>query len=405
MMFFLSEIFLLNFISGLGVTPAKIEMNFEKGFEDTFEYYVSGISTGQAELSLSGPLSKYASLDKEFIEGNSGSFKIHLNFFEEPDVAGKQRIRVIVKEINADKELASAIGTSVTLTVAIDVYVPYPGKYIEIEKFTANNANIGEQIRFDLTLTSRGKEIVNVFPRIEIYSIDNKNTETLSLKNRTLESGESIELVKFLETSNYLSGNYNASLIVDYANKFAQKNLSFKLGELNIEILNYTRELFVGGIQKFQIDLESTWNNEIDGAYADVFIFNSTNKKIIDFKTSSTNLIPWERKSIEGYFDTTGFQEGSYNANITLNYYGRSVGQSKSQVVEIELIKEESKLVFILIIISLLLILVLVGIWFLLKKIKKSPSLGKTSKNNFKNPLNKKTPDKKIKPENEKEKS
>jgi len=47
----------------------------------------------------------------------------------------------------------------------------------------------------------------------------------------------------------------------------------------------------------FDIEIESGWNNKIDGAYAEVFISNSS-VDLFSFKTSSTSLEPWEKKQL-----------------------------------------------------------------------------------------------------------
>ncbi|MBU2562495.1 MAG: hypothetical protein KKF68_02435, partial [Nanoarchaeota archaeon] len=148
--------------------------------------------------------------------------------------------------------------------------------------------------------------------------------------------------------------------IINYG-KIAEAKSIFRIGYLFIDITNSTKKIIIDEIQKFDIDIESSWNNNIDGAYADVVIFNNS-EKLINFKTSSTSLNPWERKTITGFFDTSNFSEGFYEANITLYYYGRDVGKTTEKTVKIEFVKKSSRILLITVIIGVIILLGFIGI-------------------------------------------
>ncbi|MFW6311740.1 MAG: hypothetical protein ACOC1K_05840, partial [Nanoarchaeota archaeon] len=137
-MFFLSARVL-----ALGVSPAKVTMDFVPGYSNTFEYTVKDVpSNSDVNLSLEGELAKYASLDTTHLEGN-GKFYVTLELPEEIETPGKNRIKVVVEEVPKKDDFGGMVGTSVTMKAAIDINVPYPGKYLEIEKFRAGNVNLG----------------------------------------------------------------------------------------------------------------------------------------------------------------------------------------------------------------------------------------------------------------------
>jgi len=146
----------------------------------------------------------------------------------------------------------------------------------------------------------------------------------------------------------------------------AKSESIFNIGELIIHLVNYTKQVEIGGINSFDIEIESGWNNKIDGAYAEVFISNSS-VDLFSFKTSSTSLEPWEKKTITGFFDTSNFTKGFYDANITFIYYGKDVGKSSSELVKIEFVKGENNFQMILLI-SAGAILLLVVLWIIIKK-------------------------------------
>jgi len=363
-------IILIDISSALGIRPGKIEFNFQPNFERTITYTVFGADSEMStELYVEGDLAEYVKLDKEILVGG-GSFIATLKLPEYIEKPGKHRILIGAKEKPDEELIGTTIGTAVDIRGVIDIYIPYPGKYLEIVKFQSHNVNVGEPVNFELNIINSGKETVNITPKIEIISQE-KTIETLYLKERVLKSQEKINLYKVLDTTDYNPGRYNSIAIIDYG-KIAKAESKFRIGELIINITNYTKQIIIGGLQSFNIEIESGWNENIDGAYAEVSILNGSTT-LLSFKTSSTSLTPWENKTITGFFDTEGFTEGIYDANITVSYYGKDVGKSSSKLVKIEFIKETEQLLIWLIIggIILLGVIVLLIKKYLLKNVKK----------------------------------
>lgn len=333
-------IILVDISSALGIAPGKLEFNFQPGLEKTIHYEVFGAdSETEFELYIEGDLAEYIKLDKEKLIGR-GTFTAVLKlpgYIEKP---GKHRILIGAKEKFDEEALETMIGTAVDIRGVIDIHVPYPGKYLEMV-LGSHNVNIGEPVQFELKITSKGEEDVDITPKIEIAS-EEEIIETLYFANRILKSQEEIKLKKILDTTNYNPGNYNATAIVDYG-KIAIAESKFKIGDLVINVINYTQQISIGGLQKFNIEIESGWNDNIDGAYAEVFILNSSNT-ILSFKTSSTSLTPWEKKNISGFFDSTDFTKGFYDANITIKYYGKDIGKISSKLVKVEFIEKPKQL-------------------------------------------------------------
>ena len=352
--------------SALRVSPAVKKYNFVPGLEKTITYTTSGGGDKELELYVKGDLAEYVTLNKNELVGGGGTFTATLKLPEELEKPGKNVILVGVKE-KVDEELVDAtIGTSIIIQVVIVINVPYPGRYLEVN-LKSHNVNVGEPVNFDLEINSKGKEDVNITPKIDITS-EGKTIETLYFKNRVIQSQEYAKLRKTLDTIDYNPGKYTAVAVVDYG-IVARAESEFRIGELVVNMVNYTRQIIIKGIKKFEIEVESGWNNNIDGVYAEVFILNDS-ETLIDFKTSSTDLKPWEKKAITGFFDTKNFTAGFYDANITLVYYGKDRGKSSSELVEIEFIEEVSKTLIIAIIVGI--ILLLIGILLIKKYLLKN---------------------------------
>lgn len=373
--FFFIPLFSVDFSSALSMSPASISINFEPNFKETFDYQVSGTTPGKNySLYVEGDLAEYITLSKNELKGND-FFKVSVSLPKNLDKPGRRMTYVGIKE-SVDEELSGGtIGTAVELKALIAVYVPYPGKYVEITSFTSENANVGEIIDFKLEAVNRGKQSVNITPSIDIFSNQtNEFLTTLNLDTRFLEPTQKISLHKNFDTASFNAGKYNAILSLEYGGEEPSVDETFfRIGELGIEIKNYTNLFIIDGkIQKFNIELESGWNDKIDGVYADVSFFNETSE-VLFFKTSSTSLNPWEIKTITGYFDTSNFVKGNYNANITLFYYGKEVGASSGNIVDVRFIEKSFNKAIVLVSAGILiLVLLAISIFFMKKRLKKS---------------------------------
>lgn len=359
---------MINFINlisaSLGITPAEVSVNFKPNLETSFSFNVETDNPQKGlEVYAKGDLSEYVKFD---VDSFTGSRKIVVALKLPSNIVkpGTHRILIGVRE-KIDKEMAGTIGTSVAVQAPIDVFVPYPGRYLEMD-FKAKNANIGEPVKFNLKLMNLGEENLNITPIIEIYSGTEKK-ETLYFDNRELKSQTEINLQKELNTSGYAPGNYRALAIVDYGD-VAKQESEFRIGTLSVDIINYTKQIPIGGINKFEIGVESAWNNKIDNLYAEVLFLNDLGKEFYSFKTAPSDLNPWQKKTIDGFFDTTNFSVGKYNANITLIYYGGEIGKSSGKIVEIDFIKGKLNLPWVIIGISTFVVLAIILLIIFIKK-------------------------------------
>ena len=167
-----------------------------------------------------------------------------------------------------------------------------------------------------------------------------------------LESQKEINLEKSLSTLEYNPGEYPSKLIVDYG-ELLTTDLLFKLGELNLGLLNYTSKINLDGLKKFEIGIENKWNKKMDNVYAEV-VFLDKMKIVNSIKTSSISLNSWETATLLGFLDTSNFTKGVYDTNITLFYSG----QSSSELVKVEFISQPIETKTILIILGILICLV-----------------------------------------------
>lgn len=368
--FLVISILCLNNVLALGIIPGLVKANFYPDFQTSLEYKVSDSASDDLEILVEGDLKDYITVDKSILKKGENSFNVNIHLpktKEAIDPPGPQYTYIRVREKVDEELLNGAIGTAISIRGLILIQVPYPGKYIESTLY-AKNANIGEPIQFELTVNSRGEEDLVMKPRIEIYSENDELIEVLNFSERPLKSQEKVELKKVLDTSNYLSGDYYAVSKIDYDTGISESRADFKVGDLVVNIGNYSDRIPIGGVQKFNLSISSGWNDKIDGAFAEVLFYDDSGEIIGDLRTAPTDISPWEERVIEGYFDTSNFKEGFYDANATILYYGRDRGESTSEILKVEFYKKSfNYLVWIVAPSGVLLVLGLI-IYYLLRR-------------------------------------
>lgn len=291
------------------------EIVFEPGLKREFSYIVKGSPEKRIEVYAKGDLAEYIEFDKTNLTGE-GNFKATLRLPEEIEEPGLHVIMVRAREI--PEEAAGVIGV-VAVGSPIKVFVPYPGKYVEVS-MTTDDVNVGEPARLQVEVIGRGKEDVNVNVDVEIYGLGER-IETLNLGEALIKSQERKVFERMLDTSNYNPGVYNAVAIVEYGMKEPVKvEKGFRIGSLFVNITNYTKVFRRNTISRFNVEVESNWNNKIENIYANITISDLDSKLISSFKTTPAELEAWKRKILTGFFETYDVKPGEYNANISLLY-------------------------------------------------------------------------------------
>ena len=354
--FILGILFFSSHVLALGISPAIVDVDFNPKGEYEFTFSISSDDPEQPiEVSLAGPLAKYASVSKEEVIG-SGTFDVRLKLPSEIETPGPNRISVIISEKKPEGDF---IGTKIEIRGTIIVHVPYPGRYVEAE-FNIGDGNVDSFIPLFLRLENKGDESIYVSSEVGIFDDKGNSIYNIPFSPLELEKGGSKNFKKIFNTTNVKPGDYLAKAFVNYGDKInIEKN--FRIGYIFVEVTNFTDSLMQNGIQKFFVDVESKWNGDIEAVYADVNLSNST-KEII-FRTPSISLAPWGKGILEGFVDTSQL-EGEYNANIKLSYSGKETMASGKLYVY----KREFNLAFVLGIVIFVILSIIFMIWLIIKK-------------------------------------
>ncbi len=356
----------------IGVSPAGYSLDFQPGFKGAFSFDFRGGSPDvKYNIFVFGDLAEYIELsEKYFYEG--GNVNVLLKLPKKIDKPGVHRIRIgLDPQFAKEQNFTSTVVVLASVIGVIDVRVPYPGRYAEME-FSTTNANAGEPVNFKLKVYSRGDEDIVTTSYVEIYDARNKKVDTITLGINEIKSKENVEINKEVDTKNYPAGKYTAKAVVQYYDKEIQIEAPFRLGELNVNIVDYKKEFDKNKINPITIDVESSWNDPIENVYAEVTILGYESL-IPAFKTPSVSLQGFERKTLEGFFDTTAIKENSFKVKITLHYLDKTT----EKTVDLRFKRIINYILIGAIAGAVLLVIIILFLIFWIRKLKKNVKKGK----------------------------
>jgi len=366
-------VFNIHYVSaGLGITPAITNVNFEPNMSFLVNYNVLKADPNTTLVVYAdGDFSEYVTFDKTSLIGQDG-FTTYVDLPVNATKPGKNRLYIKVKEYNNQSQ---GIGVSLEVGSLILIQVPYPGKYAEINSFSADNVNEGEPIHFHLDMDNLGSEDITPDSKVDVYS-DGNLLDSYTFPTKTIATN-TVESFDITSDKEYKSGSYEAFLTVDLKDEnnksnVIKDNVTFNVGSLSLHILDYTREANKSKINPYTIKIESTWNNDLKSVYAEVNV-TKDNKQADFFKTPSVDLKKWEKADLQGFFNAENLEAGKYNANITLYYEDKSLSKMTDlQVYDPEVPRTNTTMLVIvgMIIGNILLVIIIIVVYVIIKRRK-----------------------------------
>jgi hypothetical protein len=318
-------IFIILNISGMlahvGLTPAIMRYEYEPGMKFSITYRALGSNPDGYEVYANGLLEDYVSFDKDIVYAGE-TFTAYFDIPESLEKPGINSVFIRIREILPPER---GVGVRLEVGAGVVVYVPYPGKYAEIKKFSINSVNKGEPLIIELDVKNAGKEVLSLDPKIEISSQEDPENiiNTFLLGTQVINPPETKTFKRTIQNPGYKAGNYLGKAIVDYGN-ITTAETKFRIGTLYVDIVNWTREFNVSKINEFNIYIESRWSSDIKEIYASVGI-KKDGENIDYFVTPTKTLKRWSKERLTGFLNAEDVDEtGIYNASIFLFYEGRS---------------------------------------------------------------------------------
>ena len=339
-------ILLIQSVNSLTISPGLIVVEAKPGYEATVPF--RGTNSAEYDMWVSAnkdrsddPLMNYVKIESPnngsntfFVKkGESASFIVKIVLPDPlPDnlTPGRHNLYVGLNEVVRPGSGGFAVSTNVYSLILVNV--PYPGIYGEVH-FSAATVDYAEKPNFYVEFISRGTDTIKlVEANVEIFSENGsfRKLETKHLRNVAPLDNPTIKWV--LEPKSIPPGDYKATADVKFDGQQKKIDTNFRIGSEEITIKNTTQKLESGGIQKYDIHIESKWNNVLSNLYADINILDSG----VSVEKSKTPflefLAPWEKAMLQGYVDTTNLEPKTYDTEITI-YNGQ-----KSKKITTELI-------------------------------------------------------------------
>ena len=337
LMLVLIIILLLPAISSLGISPGRTSIDYESGLEKEVEITILNNEHKNIEVRL------YSTLQDGL--GTLTLFEDSLEFLPSED---KKTVRyklafpteqtelkpglhvgeIVAVQIPKFSEKDTFIGATVAVVSQLYVYVPCPGKCIEIG-LDVLDAETNGTATFIVPVINRGKlGIGDARAIIDIYNLDFEKKATIQTDSLSIEPGARTELsAKWNVDLN--SGNYLAKVTVIYDGESKNFEKEFSVGDKLLEIESiFVNDFRLGEIAKLQILVENRWNQDLEDVFANLLVFNDRDQVMADIKTASENVPSLSKKTLVAYWDTVGVEEGEYDGKLLVKYGKKSTDKN-----------------------------------------------------------------------------
>ncbi|MDO8508515.1 MAG: hypothetical protein Q7S27_02405 [Nanoarchaeota archaeon] len=330
-------IFLIENASSIGITPGRTSVNFEPHLERDIPFSVvnNEHKNMQVVFMVQGELNESITLidsNDDKVKDKKGSSIIEFLPSEETKnfrynvklpnklEPGLHTAEVIALEIPKANEAGTFVGATVAVATQLYVYVPYPGKYLDVD-VNLFDVESNSTATFVIPLLNRGKVgIGEARAVIDIYTSLNERVATIETDHFPVEPGARTELSAKWPV-NVAPGNYFAKVTVFYdgETKEIEKQFAVGISLLSIESI-LVNDFTLGEIAKLQILIENRWNEQMKNVFANLLVYNEDKDVMADVKSAGEDIPALSRAELVAYWDTVGVQEGEYEGKLLINY-------------------------------------------------------------------------------------
>ncbi len=333
---------LFNLVTALGIRPSKTMHTFEKGQDFSGEFWVVN-NDAQAittTISVEGGLSTFVTIQEKELHFRENEDAKAVHFVVKlPSVvpAGISSANIVVERNLAQTDLGT-ISSKVIVKHKIIVEGPYPDKYIENK---LNFRDDGGKITLISEVENRGKlNLSNV--QTTFYINDEKQTrETLATDETNLKTKENKVLSVQLAKNQLEQGEFKVSAITTYDDQEIEVQKKLIIGKPEVEVTYFDRYLKAKTINQYTLELLNKWNKEVENVFVDVKV--TQNGEVLDtFRTKSLDLAALVRERIQDYYNARNREPGTYNVEMTVNYWNTYA--MEKQVFQTELLGPDEQI-------------------------------------------------------------
>lgn len=367
-------ILLIKDVFAIGISPGNVVINFVPNFSTTIEYSIVNTMSFEigVKIDFGGPLSEYMNISQTYIESlkpyEAKKITLTIKFPESIEEPGMHRHTLTVVEQRRVEKAAGMVARGGIIDY-IDIWVLSPEKYPKAE-FTASDASINDTAKMKVKLWNYGEPTINlVRGYAEIMNIEGEVIGTATLGPiYNIQSFESKEMSGSWSTLDAIPGVYKARAVLDADGiNVVTDEHKFKVGELKLKLLSYTQSVYKDEINEFEIFVENSWNHEVKGVLAEVFV-KKDGDVVAEFRTINYDFLAWEKKTMKGFFNTAGLEAGTYEIEIVIKYLDRTTSETRS----IEIVKKPfpTRLILIVSANALMVLIVIIIVFVILTRKK-----------------------------------
>ncbi len=336
-------------VQALGITPGRTTLQFEENLEREIKFKVLNSEHKDIRLDIyaTGSLAEYIEIPIKDISLNADEDSRELSYIvklpAEMGEPGLHQAEIVVKEVAGGKR-GKDIGVSVVkaVTTQLHVYVPYPGKYISAKLKIVGGKSEG-RILFFVALNNFGEEDVkSAKAEIAVMDMYDNIINVIYSDEKPVPGEGGAELSAEMDPSLLLPGIYRVVARVVYDGLTTTAENSIFVGDfLLIPLDILVRDFKLGEIAKFDIMVENIGNTEIKDASLSLMLYSKEGNIVADIESAPTDFKPFEKKNIEGYWETEDVRAGEYNGKIILRYGDKSDEREIKTLVGEDFIKVE----------------------------------------------------------------
>ena len=320
----------INNVLAIAMSPVEYKMQYSPGTINSCGFNLKLDNGGIVNFRVKGELNQSVKLDYQKLKLEPNQWytigcQITLPENLKP---GPHEIDII--SVEGAENLGGNVGAVGGLVLPIEIFVPYPGKYLEIIKLELKDMGINETQEAKIGVVSRGDQTLeNVYGIIDIY--DDKNIiYEIKTNNIKLEKNKGAELTANIDSSKIPVGEYTAIVTVKYDEKETKTDKSFRVGDIliNIEPLG-PKKAKVHSINSFNLKLNSKWNANINDIYIMLTVLDNNGNFVNDVKSETFEIGPWSTIQKTIFWDSKELKPGNYQANFTAYYSGKKNAETK----------------------------------------------------------------------------
>jgi len=300
---------------GIGISHDDIPRPIVYVPGETYTFRFSASDYGyDVILSVDGDWAEYATMS-EITMPSPGvkEFSVTIDPPDSPDTPGIHMVYVGAME---KKPPGAGVGAIAKVQKAILFKVLFPHKSLSAQ-LVASDANAGEASLMQVSVTSETLQTLRaVRALVEVQDLSGNSVGSAQTETVSLQLGETRVLTAPFSTTGLRPATYVARATVSYDENVTSAEDSFRVGTLQVAILNVTKNITAGAIAPFSIEIESGWNDPIHSLYGELFLLGAQAMKTPTLDTLS----PFGKASLNGYVDATALQPGEYDATVVVHF-------------------------------------------------------------------------------------